>query len=371
MDELTFWTAASGVGTLATAIVSLFLLGQGQRDRRRIREDQVRAQADLVTMSYDSSLRLIRVHNNSDRPMHFLGVDFVAAPISEVSALPVLEAVSQRPMGNGVVLPGKPDGVVVPRAHTPEICISGDFAIVNFLDAHGTKWRRRSDTLELARLEDGSSLNVLQRSVQFLARLAPETVSNTVHGWVSQWAHRTAKHRPNRVPFAVRLTVQIWGYWPPGSPDSWLLNPDGNVAWAYIHSNNANMKGNYAMQSEDTSLGEVYVKEGDPGAGERPSASGEANSGKKRNWRKFLLVIGIAAVAGLVSWLIAANQWFGVTPLIMNFTGAVFVAWGSSLGAARHYDIQSKKIQEVEFSLISVGAAFIAGASLAMMALPA
>lgn len=248
MDALTFWTAATGVGTVATAGVSLFLLGQGQRDRRQLREDQERAQAELVTMSCTPGGesapetadnwpgRFLTVHNNSGQPVYLRGVEFADNPNGGEPGRAILETIPREATnGDGVILPGEAEDIPVPVCRTPGIGVLGDFAIVSFLDARGVEWRRRTDTLELDRPAWRSRVNRFQRFVQFTDRLLPEKVSSKVHGWVYKRAFRAAERHPDRVPFAVRLMERAWGYWPAMDPDLWLLVPGGNVAWAYVN----------------------------------------------------------------------------------------------------------------------------------------
>lgn len=247
MDALTFWTAASGIGTVATAGVSLYLLGQGQRDRRRLRENQERSQAELIAMSYtpggDTSPatadnwpgRLLTVHNNSNQPAYLLGVEFTDNPNGGEPGRCLLETISRQPLDEDtVILPGRAKDIPVPVSRSPEIGVLGDFAIVSFRDARGVEWRRRSDTLELDRPAWHSRPNLVQRFVEAADRVAPEKVSMTVNGWLYRRACKAAKSRPDRVPLVVRLVKWFRGSWPVGDPDPWLLVPDGHVALAYV-----------------------------------------------------------------------------------------------------------------------------------------
>jgi hypothetical protein len=247
VDALTFWTAASGIGTVATAGVSLYLLRQGQRDRRQLREDQDRSQAELIAVSYtpggDAAPvsadnwpgRFLTVHNNSNQPAYLLGVEFTDNPNGGEPGRTFLETISrQAPDGDTVILPGEAKDVPVPVSRSPEIGVLGDFAIVSFRDARGVEWRRRSDTLELDRPAWHSRLNLVQRFVEAADRAVPEKVSVIVNGWFYRRAFKAAQSRPDRVPFAVRLVKWFRGSWPVGDPDPWLLVPDGNVAWAYV-----------------------------------------------------------------------------------------------------------------------------------------
>jgi hypothetical protein len=80
------WSAVEAVSTFVTAVVALYLLYQGQRERRRIRDDQRSAQARDVLVRVDENREPnegrfkgaeVVVSNHSDRPIALEGLDYI------------------------------------------------------------------------------------------------------------------------------------------------------------------------------------------------------------------------------------------------------------------------------------------------------
>lgn len=145
------WQALGAVGGLITAIVALFLLAQGQHDRRTIWQAQREAQARDVLVRFDptwhqegpnaeslAGLRLV-VSNQSDRPVTVRDVVLIR-PTTNATRLPV-------------ILPKTEDLVVAGRTDlTIELAKEWhhSIGIATFLDHRGEGWQRRTETQQLA-----------------------------------------------------------------------------------------------------------------------------------------------------------------------------------------------------------------------------
>lgn len=104
----------------------------------------------------------------------------------------------------------------------------GDFAIVNFTDARGHRWRKRSDTYEL-QPSGPRKINWAQKSFQgatkrirlfrWLAATVPQNRTR-----------RAIQKHPERIPLAMRWCRATHGYWGAGEMDPWLC-PEGAPPW--------------------------------------------------------------------------------------------------------------------------------------------
>ena len=66
----------------------------------------------------------------------------------------------------------------------------------------------------------GQQIRWWQRGIQSLCRARPLNWL-LLRPW-AQAAFRSAKqHGPNRVPFGLKMTRFLFGYWPAGEPDPW------------------------------------------------------------------------------------------------------------------------------------------------------
>ncbi|MCL6423035.1 hypothetical protein Bequi_06470 [Brachybacterium sp. JHP9] len=226
-----------------TAIVSLFLLAQGQRDRQKLRKAQERAQAEKVLFYFEPGGtsapidapfwpgRFLIIINHGSEVILSVAVTFVANPsgenFSQFGSLKQLHHIRRRDIDDGMIVsPLKSLRVGVEVGYFPEPGVGGDFAIVEFTDSSGRRWRRRTDTFELELIRPGwenrRKPTVIQRVWQNSGWLGSQ-----VHLFMQAWARRSFSRHPERVPTAVKITEWAWGHWPIGlNGDPWLL-PSG------------------------------------------------------------------------------------------------------------------------------------------------
>jgi hypothetical protein len=237
---------AAAVATVITALLALFLVWQGQRDRRRLREEERRRQAVLVTMSTTSSLtktsdgeaqldwcQLI-ILNGSDQAIHVDRVTLV-----QTAHWPVLGengdsgfTVTDIPVDDRLVRPRGEEGMQLPEGRQIDAGVAGsDFAIVEFSDARSDRWRRRSDTYELAPVD--RPYNAAEDLFQGVTkRVAPvEWLLATVPQWL---AVRAARRRPDRVSLALRWCRATHGSCAPGEEDPWMRPEGAPALWGYV-----------------------------------------------------------------------------------------------------------------------------------------
>jgi hypothetical protein len=169
------WSAVEAVSTFVTAVVALYLLGQGQRDRRRIRDDQRSAQARDVLVRVDEiwepvpgdTARRFKgaevvVSNHSDRPIAREGLDYIRHHHPEHPDLGPVQVTALDIEEDRLVMGG--------RSANWERYQEGGFAIVEFRDHDGQRWRRRSDLQDLRKWP--SEIRWWQRGIQGLCRAA-------------------------------------------------------------------------------------------------------------------------------------------------------------------------------------------------------
>ncbi len=167
------WNAAEAVGTLLTALVALYLLWQGQRDRRKERDDSRSAQARDVVVRVEESWTLVngnpnnkgferaevQILNESDRPIAVVSVDYVQHRFEEEDRWTV----------NLSHLVVTEDRLVMGRSTMSlDPAEAGGFAIAEFRDHRGQHWKRRSNDQELRRWPP--TLRWWQRAVNFVCR---------------------------------------------------------------------------------------------------------------------------------------------------------------------------------------------------------
>ena len=213
------WSAVEAVSTFVTAVVALFLLGQGQRDRRRIRDDQRSAQArDVLVRVHENwepvkgdTARQFRgakvvVSNHSDRPIAIEGVDYIRHHQDERTDVGPIQITA---------LDFEEDRMVMGGATAErQLYQEGGFAIVEFRDHDGQRWQRRSDDQDLRKWP--SPIRWWQRGIQGLCRARPLNWL-LLRPW-ERAAFRSAKrHGPDRVPFGLKMTRFLFGYCQPVS----------------------------------------------------------------------------------------------------------------------------------------------------------
>lgn len=237
--------AAAGVATVVTAAVALFLLGQGQSDRRRIHRDEQRRQASQVTLSVVSSwtkldentetpnwFRLV-VLNESDQVIHLNAVTLV-----EPSTWARLQEIGRTRLrtedvrvAEHLIRPRTEVTLDLPDGWVIQSGVEGaDFIIINFTDARGNDWERRSDTYHLRPVPE--PINSAQRLFQTITRRA-----KPLHWLLAELPARAAIHRarthPDRIPLALRWCRATHGYWGPGEEDRWLSPDEAPPLWPY------------------------------------------------------------------------------------------------------------------------------------------
>ncbi len=238
--------AVQAIGTAVTAIIALYLLWQGQRDRRLLRAEQERVQASLVSLSTiieqrqgaagsDYLLDHCRaiVLNQSESVIHLEGLTLVEGG-EQWDALVREGRYSLRAQGMAVLdhllLPRALREIPLPSGWFPEPGVGGQFVIVDFTDAAGRRWRRRSDTYDLERRHRRANTWQLrfQRASSRLSLL-----HKVAFQWPSTWAVRAAKKRPNKLPLSLRWCRLLWGYWPGGEEDAWLRPNGAPILWDF------------------------------------------------------------------------------------------------------------------------------------------
>jgi hypothetical protein len=242
---LSMWNAISAIAAAATAIIAVFLLGQGQQDRRRLADERRRAQAAQVslTTTIDSqrlgptTTQLVGAHasvfNESDRLVHLTSLRLVDSSVGWES----LRAAGRTEVRtewvdipDALLLPHSRAEFTMPSGWFPQVGVGGSFLLLEFTDAAGLGWRRRSDTFELQ--SRTTTLNAGQRFVQRLSRRLPPFEWLVVR-LPFALARRAGRKRPDRVPASARWICALWGYWPPGSQDEWLQPRGAPPIWLY------------------------------------------------------------------------------------------------------------------------------------------
>jgi hypothetical protein len=201
------WSAVEAVSTFVTAVVALYLLGQGQRDRRHIRDDQRSAQARDVLVRIDEiwepvggdtarqfKRAKVVVSNHSDRPIALEGLDYIRHHQPKHPDLGPIQ-ITALDIENRLVMGG--DSARWERYQ------EGGFAVVEFRDHDGQRWQRRSDLQDLRKWP--SPIRWWQRGIQGLCRPRP-LYWLLLRPW-ERAAFRSAKrHGPNRGPFGLKMT---------------------------------------------------------------------------------------------------------------------------------------------------------------------
>ncbi|HET7690505.1 MAG TPA: hypothetical protein VFK41_09010 [Nocardioidaceae bacterium] len=156
MDQIS--TLISSVTAVVATAVSLFLLRQGQVDRRKLREDEARSQARRITSWADwqdpsdfatfakPRLPAVFVRNSSDAAVFDVFVDYLAP----VDGALFRVAIGPVPPGETRVHSVDYEGPLM-RGWEPATL----FARVNFRDAAGHRWVR--DALGQLREDSGAA----------------------------------------------------------------------------------------------------------------------------------------------------------------------------------------------------------------------
>ncbi len=226
---------------MLTGLIAIGLLFQGLRDRERVRGEQLRAQAELVTLSViaPTVATVVRspvlvILNNSTLPIHIERITQVdgGEPWTEI------ESRGERRLNttafaqtNALIRPRDEVRVGTPDGTSLEAGVGGPFAIVEFRDARGMRWKRRTDTFEL-RLDE-TKLNIAQSLVQRFAS-RHERLYTAFATPLERMAVRAARRDPSRIPRTLRFQRALWGYWGPGEEDPWLMPEGAPPLWRFV-----------------------------------------------------------------------------------------------------------------------------------------
>ena len=185
----------------------------GQRERRRIRDDQRSAQARDVLVRVDeiwepkegtTARRFegaeVVVSNHSDRPIAVEGVDYIRHHHPEKPDVGPVQVTARDIEEHRLVMGG--------ASAEWQLYREGGFAIVEFRDHDGQRWQRHSDRQDLRKWP--SLVRWWQRGIQGLCR-ARSLNWLLLRPW-ERAAFRSAKrHGPNRVPFGLKMTRSCSG----------------------------------------------------------------------------------------------------------------------------------------------------------------
>lgn len=239
-----FWAAVSAVAesaaaflTLIAVAVSLFLLRQGQQDRRRVEEERRRSQALDVILRLDDPSRSeplrhperarytsLVVSNNSVRPIVITGVTMYldgddGTELPHVTRRDLFDLDAER--------------VVGPKE---TMTLAKQFrdhrAVVTFRDHGGIEWDRSSEGMALRLTYEPERRR--HRLVRRLCEIGLLQVL-LINIWVWSALRSAERDGPNRLPFGLRLVVFLLGFWPLGEKDRWSLREHEEVPrlWSY------------------------------------------------------------------------------------------------------------------------------------------
>lgn len=219
------------MASVVLGCISLFLLFQGQRDRRKISADKRAEQAKKVTISADrivekegvNSWRVlgltVLIRNDSDRPIFFRPMSFVqlysrpnwSTYRSEDDIDKVWRSKPEE-LPHTRIDPGA--SVEIETTHTDV-----DSARIDFTDAEGNRWVRTSDDGQLFYASFNPTLR--SRFYQYLCRAKPlEYVLIKLPVRFATWRFRNTT---DGVPLMARVIRFWWGHAPIGEADPWMV----------------------------------------------------------------------------------------------------------------------------------------------------
>lgn len=236
------------LGSFSSAVIALILAIELFHSRHKTRDETRRAQAEMVTMTAQTRQTEIspthsQIHgctltifNESSQVIHLRNVTVIndigweAARTSGDMRLP------QHIIGlpGRFLRPQEDTEVELPADLRIDIGTGGQFAIVEFTDARGTAWRRRSDTFELQ-----PSITELNRPQEWFQAISGRvqvlgwllrTLPVRRAGWV---AGRDVDMRRTRLPLSARWVRATHGFWPAGEPDPWARPNGAPAAWGF------------------------------------------------------------------------------------------------------------------------------------------
>lgn len=235
------WTAISALASVVLGATSLFLLLQGQRDRRIIADDRRAEQAKRITVSAEHVTQKqdghswqilglsVIIRNDSDRPIFF-------GPMPTVALYTRPSWRSADDGGNlaadwqteNLELPhGRIDPGTVVELKTESTGV--DSARLKFTDTEGNRWVRTSDDGQLFLASHRSS----RRSIvyQTLCHLKP--LELVLIKWPHTFASWRFRHTKEGVPLMARWIRFWWGCAPIGESDPWMVPTGAPADWPY------------------------------------------------------------------------------------------------------------------------------------------
>lgn len=241
MDS-TIWTAVSAIASAILGATSLFLLFQGQRDRRRIAEDRRAEQAKRITVSVEQlkeqqqeanswsilGLRVV-IRNDSDRPIFFGTMPTVALYVrpnwrsdEEGANLTADWQTEFMHLPQGRIDPGQ--GLELNSASTRV-----DAARLEFTDTEGNRWFRTSDDGKLFPAWPPATTHI----VIFQALCRVKILNLFLMKWPHHYASWRFKHTTAGVPLTARYIRFWWGIAPIGEMDPWMVPSGAADDWPY------------------------------------------------------------------------------------------------------------------------------------------
>lgn len=222
------------LGSIGAAVVAWTLWRQSRREIQRLRDGERRRQAALVTLATevqktvdaDLSCTLegcrLTIFNESEQVVHLNSIRLVDATEDwthlQLDIQENLRTALVDP-SDEIVRPRKELSIQLPKGWYPERGVEGQFVIVEFTDAQGEPWRRRSDTQEL---------ESMKRSISKMQDWFQRT---TTRSRLLRWLlidipmYRSLKgawsdpmQRPSLSTRWIRRTM---GEWPIGEKDPW------------------------------------------------------------------------------------------------------------------------------------------------------
>lgn len=227
------------IAPVVAMFTSLFLLWQGQRDRRRLREEQQAVQAARVVLAVGADAQwdpargsgalhslAVQLVNDSDRTVVIDSLTLVSPGRTTEPLAPELTT-----WGPKALFAKERLEVPIPweKWSTYSLDRSSDFIMVLFHDSDGRRWVKRSDTGDFKLYHP--PVNHWQALVQELDRRS--RIVRCMLAALERCAIWSATRSRGRVPWTLRALRALWGYWRGGECDPWLLSPDAPALARY------------------------------------------------------------------------------------------------------------------------------------------
>lgn len=242
------------LGNFIVAVTAVFLLWQGQQDRRNVRRQDAEQRARMVTLSvhqqtkphgktsYSILSTALQLRNDGDMPVHIQGLALMCMDSWENLTDKGYSSLQHAPLDFGPrpLHPRQQEQILVPASAgwIGDTWSGSDFAVLEFRDEGGLVWLRRSDTGELKplarqpppwqRLVNPS----IPRPVRHAILVKPLVLP--LLSFLSRGAIRRARAKgPETEPWQLRAFRFIWGYWGAGEIDEWYEPQGAPALWRY------------------------------------------------------------------------------------------------------------------------------------------